>query len=97
MKGCYIKNAFTFSNVIYEQIDGVSMGSPLGLFKNGLLKFLIRYVDCTLALIKESDIDNILSKLTSFHPSLNFTFDDDGGVHYLDWKVIDNETDIYYK
>ena len=73
------------------------MGSHLGLFKDGLLKFLIRYVDRTLALIKESDIHNVLSKLNRFHPSLNFTFDDDGGVHYLDWKVIDNETDIYYK
>ena len=47
----------------------------------------------TLALIKESDIDN------SFHPSLNFTVDkfDDGVVHYLDLKIIDYETDIYYK
>ena len=33
-----------------------------------------------------------------FHPSLNFAFDkfDDGVVHYLDLKIIDNETDIYY-
>ena len=58
----------------------------------------IHYVDDTLALIKESDIDNILSKLNSFHPSLNFTVDkfDDGVLHYLELKIIDNETDIYY-
>ena len=50
------------------------------LFKDGLLKFYIRYVDDTLALFKETDIDNVLSKLNGFHPSLNFTVDefDDG-------------------
>ena len=117
LKDCCTKNAFTFNNVIYEQTDGVSMGSCLGLtlanifkteletevvdslFKDGLLKFYIRYVDDTLALIKESDIDDVLSKLNGFHPSLNFTVDkfDDGVVHYLDLKIIDNESDIYYK
>ena len=117
LKDCCTKNAFTFNNVIYEQTDGVSMGSCLGLtlaniikteletkvvdslFKDGLLKFYIRYVDDTLALIKESDIDDVIGKLNSFHPSLNVTVDkfDDGVVHYLDLKIIDNESDIYYK
>ena len=38
-------------------------------------------------------------KLNGFHTSLKFTVDkfDDGVVHYLDLKIIDNETDIYYK
>ena len=113
---CCTKNAFSFNNVIYEQIDGVSMGSCLGpilaniimteletvvvdkLFAENLLKFYIRYVDDTLALIKESDINIVLNKLNSFHPSLKFTVDkfDDGVVHYLDIKITNNETDIYY-
>ena len=117
LKDCCTKNAFTFNNIIYEQIYGVSMGPYLGptlaniimteleikvvdsLFKDGSLKLYIRYVDDTLALIKESNIDNVLSKLNGFHPSLNFTVDkfDDGAVHYLDLKIIDNGTDIYYK
>ena len=69
------------------------------LFRDGLLKFYITYVDDTLALIKELDIDAVLSKLNGFHPSLNFTVDkfDDGIVHYLDLKIIDNETDIFHK
>ena len=29
IKGTYKKTAFSFDNIIYEQIDGVSMGSPL--------------------------------------------------------------------
>ena len=58
-----------------------------------------RYGDDSLALIKQSNADNISSKPNCFHPSLNFivgNFDDDA-VHYLDFKIIDNETDIYYK
>ena len=60
------------------------------LFKDGSLKLYIRYVDDTLSLIKESDIDNVLSKRKGFHPSLNFTvnkFDEDV-AHYLDLKII---------
>ena len=30
LKDCCTKSAFTFNNVIYEQIDDVSMGSCLG-------------------------------------------------------------------
>ena len=78
LKDCYTKNTFSFNNTIYEQIDGVSMGSCLGpvlaniimteletvivdkLFAASLLKFYIRYVDGTLALIKESDINIVL-------------------------------------
>ena len=44
------------------------------------------YVDGTLALMKESDIDNVLSvKVNGFHPSVNFRVDkfDDVVVRYL--------------
>ena len=30
LKDCCTKNAFSFSNTIYEQVDGVSMGLCLG-------------------------------------------------------------------
>ena len=115
VKDCYTKNALTFNNVIYEQIDSVSMGSCLSpvlvniimteletvtvdkLFKENLLKFYTCYMDDILALIKESDISTALHKLNSFHPNLKFTVGkfDDGIVHYLDNKIIGNETDIY--
>ena len=41
----------------------------------------------------------VLEKLKSFHPSFKFTVDkvDDGIVHYLDIKIVDNETNIYFK
>ena len=69
------------------------------VFAANLLKFYIRYVDDTWALIKESDINIVLKKLNSFHPRLTFTVDkfDDGIVHYLNIKLVDNENDIYLK
>ena len=114
LKDCCTKNAFSFNNTIYEQIDGVSMGSCLGpvlaniimaeletvivdkLLEANLLKFYVRYVDDTLVLIKELDMNIVLKKLNSFHPSLKFTVDkfDDDIVHYLDIKIVDNETHV---
>ena len=69
------------------------------LFAANLLKFYIHYVDDTLALIKESDINIVLKKLLSFDPSLKFTVGkfDDGIVPYLDIKVVDNKTNVYFK
>ena len=77
----------SFANIILTEFEIKVVDS---LFKDGLLKFHIRYVDDTLALIKESDIDNVLNKLNGFHSSLNFTVDkfDDGVVHYLDLKLL---------
>ena len=81
MKHCCAKNVFTFNNLIYEQIDVLSMWSCLGpmianfimteleikvvdsLFKDGLLKFYICYVDNFVTFIKKTDIVNVLSKL----------------------------------
>ena len=69
------------------------------LFKNNTLKFYMRYVDDTLVLMKRKDVDYVLSELNSFHPNLKFTVDtfDDKEVHFLDIKIHDNSTDVYYK
>ena len=84
------------ANIIMAGLETVIVGK---LFAANLLKFYIRYVDDTLALIKESGINTVLKKLNSFHLILKFTVDkfDDGIAHYLDIKVVDNETDIYFK
>ena len=84
------------ANIIMTELEPVIVDK---LFEENLLKFYIRYRDDILALIKESDINTVLHKLNSFHPNLKFAVDkfDDGIVHYLDIKIIDNETYIYYK
>ena len=43
--------------------------------KNGILKFYCRYVDDTLVLVKEDQIDKILKAFNSFHNNLRFTVD----------------------
>ena len=86
------KNAhFTFNNEIYQQLDGVAMGSPLGsvivgIFMVELEKSLIpnlmehmspwkRYVHDTIAVIKLSSIEHVLSILNSFHQNIEFKYE----------------------
>ena len=60
------------ANIIMTELETVIVDK---LFAANLLKFYICYVDDTLALIKESDINIVLNKLNSFHPGLKFTVD----------------------
>ena len=78
---------FSFNNNMYRQIDGVSMGSPLGpalanIFVGHQEQKLFnvidrplayfRYVDDTFAVFN-NDCNAFLSYLNSLHPSLHFT------------------------
>ena len=87
------KTAFTFNDKIYKQIDGVSMGCPLGpllanvfttelekdiiqkLIDRKFIKFYLWYVDDTLLLVKDKDIDSILNELNSYNKNIKFTVD----------------------
>ena len=105
--------AFSFDNVLYEQCDGVSMGSSLGpvlariiltefeiLIVKPLLQFYCRYVDDTLVLIKKDKLQHVLNSFNSFDKNLRFSADtfSDGNIHFLDIKIFNNgETDIYIK
>ena len=84
------------ANIIMTELETVIIDK---LFTANLLKFFIRYADHTLALMQESNINILLKKLNSFHPSLKFTVDkfDDDIVYYLDIKIFDNEIDICCK
>ena len=59
----------------------------------------MRYVDDTLLLVKDKDINCIRKHLNSFDKNIKFTVDifPDGNVHFLDIKVDKNNIDIYYK
>ena len=69
------------------------------LINSGLIKFYIRYVDDTLLLAKEDDIDNIVQQFNAFDDNLKFTIDKfaDSDVHFLDIKVDRHKTDLFYK
>ena len=112
------KTTFSFQDKLYEQVDGVSMGSSLGpvlaniimtelekvvinsLIEQGIVKFYIRYVDDTLLLVKNKDIEKVKNSLNGFDPNLKFTvdkFDSESDVHFLDILIDKNKTDVYYK
>ena len=80
-----------FNDEIYIQSDGVAMGSPLGpllanIFMTSLEEEVIpkltpylynwkRYVDDTHAYVNSEKVDFILTKLNSYHPNIQFTFE----------------------
>ena len=64
------------------------------LIESGILKFYCRYVDDTLVLVKEGQIDNILKAFNSFHNNLRFTVDN----YFLHLKFVNNgDINIYVK
>ena len=69
------------------------------LINSGLIKFYIRYVDDTLLLAKEDDIENIVQKFNAFDGNLKFIIDKftDSNVQFLDIKIHRNETDLFHK
>ena len=82
---------FQFNGQLYEQTDGVAMGSPLGplmanvfmyhfdekLTRDGLMPDLYRrYVDDTLARLPNTDAATMfLTTLNGLHPSPTFTME----------------------
>ena len=89
MKTATTSVEFSFNNIIYRQIDGVAMGSPLGLalanilvgyyeskLFNEISKHIVYclYVDDTFSLFhKKTDFQKILICLYSLHLFLKFT------------------------
>ena len=62
--------------------------------------FYCRYVDDTLVLIKEDQIDKILKTFNSFHNNLRFTVDkfENENVSFLDLRIMNNgEINIHVK
>ncbi|XP_078368307.1 uncharacterized protein LOC144652167 [Oculina patagonica] len=82
---------FQFNGDLYEQIDGVAMGSPLGPLmantfmcsieeklarENKLPKFYKRYVDDTFALVPDLPAaTDLLTILNDAHPAIQFTME----------------------
>ena len=90
LKLCTKNVHYTFDNQVYQQNNEVAMESPLGpvlagIFMVELEKRIIptlgnmvlnkkRFVEDTIGYFKNGRID-ILSKLNSFHPNIQFTYE----------------------
>ena len=87
---CTKKLHFSFNGSMYQQIDGVAMGNPLGpvlanIFMSSLEENYIpnlirklywgRYVDDTFTILKSNEVDNILLVLNSYHKNIKFTYE----------------------
>ena len=55
------------ANIILTEVEKVII-QPLT--ENGSLKFYVQYVDDTLVLVKQKDIEHVQNQLNSFHPPL---------------------------
>ena len=64
-----------------------------------LIKFYAHYVDNTLVLAKLSDVPQILEAFNSFHPQIQFTFEEfpNNIVHFLDLQINSSDITIYRK
>lgn len=83
--------SFKFNDVIYEQIFGSPMGSPLSPMLADIVmddleshclealpfdvRVFYRYVDDIFAIIPIANVDQILSIFNSYHPRLQFTYE----------------------
>ena len=70
------------------------------LIDKNFIKFCIPYVDDTVLLVKDENIDPILKELNSYNKNIKFTADRfiNEDVHILNIKIHhQNNTDIYYK
>ena len=112
-----MKTAFSYTNKIYKQIDGVSMESSLGPVliniimtelekivvsdstNSRLIKFYFRYIDDTLLVAKEDNIDNIVQQFNAFDDNLKLTIDKFtyNDVHFLNVKIYRNRIDLFNK
>ena len=83
------------ANIIMTELEKIVVSD---LISSGLIKFYIRYVDDTLLLAKEDDIDNIVQQFNVFDDTLKLTTDKlaDSNVHFLDIKIDRNETYLLY-
>ena len=82
---------FTYDNKVYQQNDGVAMGSPLGPVLSGIFMVKLenslvptlnesmtlwqRFVDDTISFVKNDSIAYVLDQLNSFHEQIQFTYE----------------------
>lgn len=93
---------FTFKEQTYRQVQGLAMGSALSpllarIVMTDLIekqittppKLLKFYVDDTICITKDAEVDKILGKLNAYHGSIQFTVEREHGnkINFLDMTL----------
>jgi isocitrate dehydrogenase kinase/phosphatase len=103
---CTDAGYFSHEDRIYKQVFGTPMGSPLSPVladivmdkvldhvmerKRESINYICKYVDNILAIVKTSEIQNILDVFHSYNQSLKFTceIENKGRIPYLEVQII---------
>lgn len=105
MEFCLKNGYCEFQGRVYSQIQGVAMGNPLSPIVSELvldtlfleiqdkfkesLKFMIKFVDDSLLIIKDTAFQDIFDFLNSFHERIKFTYEKNfDNMNFLDIQVI---------
>ena len=118
LEHCLNNSYFKHNDRYYKQKAGLAMGSPLSAIVSELvldelfnklrdqfwegIKFLVKYVDDSLLIIRSSIFNDVFSCLNNFHSRLKFTFERDHNcMNFLDTSFIRGEKNRviyrYYK
>ena len=75
-----------FANIVMTKLESTIVKE---LIDKSLVKVYMRYVDDTLLLVKDKDINYVHKRLSSFDKNIKFTVNTftDGNVHFLNIKV----------
>uniref|UniRef100_A0A1B0CA35 Putative reverse transcriptase n=1 Tax=Lutzomyia longipalpis TaxID=7200 RepID=A0A1B0CA35_LUTLO len=109
---CLTSGYFRYDGEFFLQLDGVAMGSPISpIVADVVLQRLLdetlgnsrlriecvkKYVDDLLVFVHEDDIEDMLVRVNSFHPKLQFTLEmeKDNMLPYLDMKIHRDEGNV---
>jgi hypothetical protein len=93
-----------YDNLVYRQTSGLSIGCPLSpwlaeifmcnlekriMAKDWAPRFYMRYVDDSFAIIKKSQVEEILGELNKMHEKIKFTqeMEKEGKIPFLDLLI----------
>ena len=84
------------ANIIMTECEKIIVDD---LMNKGLIKFYVRYVDDTLLIVKNDEIENVLNRFNSFDKNLKFTIDHFENVtpHFLDIEISPDGLTIFRK
>jgi hypothetical protein len=114
LEACLTTTYFTFQGQFYQQTEGAAMGSPVSPIVANLFmedfeekalasfhsppRYWGRYMDDTMTLLKEADIEDFSNHLNQQHPAIKFTreVEENGTIAMLDTRIIRTDEGLHF-